>query len=170
MAFEADLHGAVLRKVLGMGRDDVRALALDLAAVEVEVDGSLGEQAFHRTGGLGALIRRRGADTRRIRTGVLAGIRAGIRIRLGLLGTTAGNSQRRRQNDGQQHKRFTHYFRSHIPTADAAGRFLSQTMGPPHRRYESRESPMSDKPRAIERTDPTQVPAPGPDRSSIAAP
>src|ERR1043165_7507710 len=27
-------------------------------------------------------------------------------------------------------------FRSHIPTAQSAGRFLSQTMGPPHRRCE----------------------------------
>src|SRR3954468_24141199 len=29
-------------------------------------------------------------------------------------------------------------FRSHIPTAQTAGRFLSQTMGPPHRRCEYR--------------------------------
>ena len=147
-----------------MGGDDLRALAANLAAVEVEIDGALGEQPFQRARRFRALFRRlRLADAGAVRT-VSAKSSPRRRIRLLRLSCRRPPAQRTPPSSTTAQAIYALTSLPDYRAANAAARFLSHTRGIASRRRTSRPRDV------IARTDPTPARAPGPDPTSSVGP
>jgi len=119
---EAHTRGGVSRQVLGVRSHDVRALTLDLAAVEVEVDGALGEQPRLRPGDLIVGTAAAGvgiAGARPLRAAVRRAL-PGLLTGLGLLAGAGAERAGRREQQHDHHSLHGYLLRHSASSATGA--------------------------------------------------